>query len=380
MNICLLTPTFLPKLGGVEIIVSSLARQYVRAGHRVVVVTQWPRKGRGTPQDEVLEYPVVRYPRPFSFFWSFGFRGIRKALDRAHERLPFDILHCHLAYPAGPVALSFARTCGLPVVITTHGSDIRPDSRYRQRRSIWKTICKSLQNADALTAISLDMKNLLTDIVGQNQKEIRVIPNAVDIEEMNLPVRFDPTWPIDPKVPFFLYLGGLSHKKGVDVLLEAIRLLKEKGQGTGKLIIAGDGADRADLEGFSRRHHLEDRVQFVGKVTGPLKYFLFQNCRFVIMPSLTEGFGLVAIEAFCCGKPLIASTVGGLKELMGNDKTLGLPIPPEDPGALAQAIKEMEARLGNFQPQAIREFVRKFDWPNVAQSYLDLYRTVGKKS
>ncbi len=377
MNICLLTPTFLPKLGGVEIIVSSLARQYIRAGHKVVVVTQWPRKGRGEPQDDTLNYPVIRYPRPVSFFWL---RSITQALYRARAELPFDVIHCHLAFPAGPVALSFARKFNLPVVITTHGSDIRPDSRYRQRFLIWRKICRSLQGADALTAISEEMKKLLTQIVGQNGQEIRLIPNAVDVEEMNLPVPFDPAWPVDPKVPFILYLGGLTHKKGVNVLLEAVKALAEQRQFTGKLVIAGDGADRGKLEQFVQSNGLADKVQFLGKVSGPLKNYLFQNCRFVVMPSLTEGFGLVAIEAFSCGKPLIASAVGGLKELMNSHGNLGLMVPPENPAVLAGAIKDMETRLGNFQPQVIREFARKFDWPHVAQSYIDLYKAVGKKS
>jgi glycosyltransferase involved in cell wall biosynthesis len=377
MNICLLTPTFLPKLGGVEIIVSSLARHYVRAGHKVIVVTQWPRKGRGEPQDDTLDYPVIRYPRPVSFFWL---RSITKALYQAREKLPFDVIHCHLAFPAGPVALSFARKFNLPVVITTHGSDIRLDSRYRQRFLIWRKICRSLRGADALTAISEEMKNLLTQIVGPNGKEIRLIPNAVDVDELSLPVSFDPAWPIDPKVPFILYLGGLTHKKGVNVLLDAVKSLAGRKQFTGKLLIAGDGADRGKLEQFVQTSGLADKVQFLGKVFGPLKKYLFQNCRFVVMPSLTEGFGLVAIEAFSCGKPLIASAVGGLKELMDRQENLGLLIPPENPAALADAIKNMEPRLDTFKPQAIREFARNFDWPNVAQSYIDLYKAVGKKS
>jgi glycosyltransferase involved in cell wall biosynthesis len=377
MNICLLTPTFLPKLGGVEIIVSSLARQYVRAGHKVIVVTQWPRKGRGEPQDDTLEYPVIRYPRPVSFFWL---RGITKALSRAREKLSFVVIHCHLAFPAGPVALSFARKFDLPVVITTHGSDIRSDCRYRQRFLIWRKICRSLRNADALTAISEEMKKLLTQIVGQSGQEIRLIPNAVDIEELSLPVPFDPAWPIDPKVPFILYLGGLTHKKGVNVLLDAVKSLADQKQFIGKLLVAGDGADRGKLEQFVQNNGLAEKVQFLGKVSGPLKNYLFQNCRFVVMPSLTEGFGLVAIEAFSCGKPLIASAVGGLKELMDHQENLGLLVPPENPIALARAIKDMEARLENFQPQTVREFARKFDWPNVAQSYIDLYKTVEKKS
>jgi glycosyltransferase involved in cell wall biosynthesis len=378
MNICLLTPTFLPKLGGVEIIVSSLADQYLRAGHRVIVVTQWPRKGRGLAQDNTLAYPVVRYRRPISFFWSFGLRGIAKALDRAYRKLPFDVIHCHLAFPAGPVALAYAKPRNIPVVITTHGSDIRPDCRYRQRKSLWDKISRSLRDADAVTAISQEMKTLLDQIVGTTGKKIPLIPNAVDLAELNLPMQYDPAWPIDRNEPFILYLGGLTHKKGVNVLLQSIKLLTDTEKFSTRLFIAGDGADRPALEDFTRIGHLDKQVQFLGKVSGALKNYLLQNCRYVVMPSLTEGFGLVALEAFSCGKPLVASSVGGLKELMGENKNLGLLVPPEEPQSLARAIKEMESRYASYPPETIRQFARQFDWPNVSKMYLDLYQAVKK--
>lgn len=374
MNICLLTPTFLPKLGGVEIVVSSLAERYVRAGHRVVVVTQWPRKGRGQPQDESLPYPVVRYPRPLTFWWSFGLRGITRALARAHRQLPFDVIHCHLAYPTGPVALAYGKRHRIPVVITTHGSDVRADCRYRRRASIWRKICRALREADAVTAISQEMKSLLKEICSPDGREIPIIPNAVDVADLNEPVEFDPAWPVRKDGPFVLYLGGLTHKKGVDVLLEAVKRLAAAGELPARLVIAGDGAARDKLQ--AQAGELNGQVQFLGRVAGPLKKFLFQNCRFVVMPSLTEGFGLVAVEALACGKPLVASAVGGLKELMTADCDLGLTVPPGDPEALAAAIKQMDTRVASFPGEAIRRYARRFDWPTVAGSYLDLYRRV----
>jgi len=374
MNICLLTPTFLPKLGGVEIIVSSLAHQYVQAGHRVVVVTQWPRPGRGTVQDHDLPYPVVRYRRPFSFLWSFGLRVIRRALDQAHQLLPYDVIHCHLAYPTGPVAMAYGKNRNIPVVITTHGSDIRTDSRYRQRGMIWRKICQTLRGANAVTAISQEMKSLLEPLVGANGRGIPLIPNAVDISDLNRPAPHDPAWPVRPDEQFILYLGGLTHKKGVDVLLKAVKTLADKKELPFTLIVAGDGADREKLQTLTATFQLNGHVRFVGKVAGPFKNYLLQRCRFVVMPSITEGFGLVAIEAFGCGKPLVASSVGGLKELMGSNEHLGLLVPPGQPELLAQAIRTMVTQVERFNPDRIRDFARKYDWPHVAQTYVDLYR------
>jgi len=375
MNICLLTPTFLPKLGGVEIIVSSLARQYVQAGHRVVVVTQWPRKGRGTPEDHLFPYSVVRYKRPFSFVLPFGLSSIKRSLDQAYKILPFDVIHCHLAYPTGPVAIDYAKKRAIPAVITTHGSDIRNDSRYRERKFIWRKISDALKNAHAVTAISQEMKSLLDPILGKNAKPVPIIPNAVDLADLCKPVDHDPAWPIGKSDSFILYLGGLTHKKGVDHLIHALKILKDQNAPCPQLIVAGDGADRQKLNDLVTTCNLNDKIRFIGKVTGTFKNYLLQNCRYVVMPSLTEGFGLVAIEAFSCGKPLLASAVGGLQELMGSHEELGQLIPPGNPQALAQAIQTMESQYARYDSTQIQSFARQFDWPNIAQAYINLYQT-----
>jgi glycosyltransferase involved in cell wall biosynthesis len=375
MNICLLTPTFLPKIGGVELVVSSLARWYAEAGHQVIVVTQWPRKGKGIPEDHRLEYPVVRYQRPLLFHWPIGLLGITKAISKAHKQIQFDVIHCHMAYPTGPVAVSYGKKHNIPVVITTHGSDIRIDSRYRQRSLVWQSLCQSLRQADAITAISQDMMVLLKEIVGDSSAAIYHIPNAVDQNDLADPVEYDPAWPMNNDRPFILYLGGLTHKKGTSILLQAIKKLRETKKPI-RLVIAGDGADRESLTRFVQNHQLTDCVEFVGRVMGKLKAFLLQNCRYVVMPSLTEGFGLVALEAFTCGKALVASDVGGLGEMLGEHKELGLLVPPGDVDALAKGLMMMESHLEDYQPKYIRSFAERYNQTAITQTYLDLYSSL----
>jgi len=165
----------------------------------------------------------------------------------------------------------------------------------------------------------------------------------------------------------------------VDVLIEAIAQRVRAGERPVKIIIAGDGADRKKLMQLARDRRLNGHVQFLGTVNGNLKKYLFQNCRFVVMPSRTEGLPLVAIEAFSCGKPLLASSVGGLKDLLENRADLGLLVPPEEPRLLAQTLKRMEIEADGFPRDSIRNFARQFNWPTVGQAYLDVYgKLIGK--
>jgi len=372
MNICLLTPTFLPKLGGVEIATSALAKQFHAMGHRPCVVTQWPRRGKGTPQDNHLPYPVIRYRRPWSFALSVGMKSIYKALDQAHRTHKFDLINCHLVYPVGFVAVEFAKKHDLPLVITPHGSDIRPDSRYRRRKIIWKRIVFSLQNAQLLTAISTPMQEVLAEILN-GEDRIAQIPNGVDIEELTRPAQYNPSFPIRPETLYILYLGGLTRKKGIDILLEAMNIIKTRTSPAVNLVVAGSGPLRADLEKFVTDNDLSRVVRFVGPATGEFKRFLFQNCSFVVMPSRTEGMPLVALEAFACGKTVVAADVRGLKQLV-HDGLTGLLVPPEDPQALADAITNLaDADWTEMQAKA-KALAQKYNWPNIAEQYLNAYQ------
>ena len=269
MNICLLTPTFPPKIGGLEVVASSLAKHFYQSGHNVVVVTQWPRTGKGHPEDKNLGYQVIRYSRPWSFSFSMGMASITGALKRAHSKFKFDLIHAHMAYPTGAMAVKFGHARNIPVVITSHGSDIRTTSRYRQRQIIWNRIRECILKADAVTSISGEMDDLIREIAGAEREIIR-IPNGVDVSDIRKPASYEPSWPVPENEKFILYLGGLTHKKGVDVLLSAMAKIKRKDN----LIIAGDGAMGEELRNFAAKNGLDKQVIFAGRVEGNFKRYL----------------------------------------------------------------------------------------------------------
>jgi len=374
MKICFLTPTFLPKLGGVEIVVSSLANQFHVMGHCPCVVTQWPRRGKGTVEDRRLDYPVVRYPRPWSFTLALGMRSIHKALEHAYRQQQFDLIHCHLVYPVGFMAVRFAKPRNIPVIITAHGSDIRTTSRYRRRNLIWRRIVRCLKEAQLVTAISDDMQQVLSQIIGKGP--VPLIPNGVDVEALTQPVEYQSSWPIQPNGEYVLYLGGLTAKKGVDVLLKAMGLIRQRRLPANlKLIVAGEGSQRPVLQQYASDHDLASAVQFVGPVAGDFKRFLLQHCQYVVMPSRTEAMPLVALEAFAAGKPILASNVGGLAKLI-RDGVTGRLIAPENPSALADAMTDFTAADREPMRANAQSEAAKYSWSTIAEKYLAAYESV----
>jgi len=374
MNICLLTPTFLPKLGGVETVVSSLATEYLRKDHQVIVVTQQLRRKRTEKVNDNFKYPVIRYRRPWSFRINPGLASIRQALLCAHRQLKFDVIHCHMAFPVGPVALQLSAKLNCPVVITTHGSDIRPDSRYRRKTMIWRQILRSLRNADRLTAICETMETLLQQLAPG--RPILRIPNGVDVKDLNRPPQPDADSDNRQELqdnPFALALGGLTTKKGFDLLIESFNNCRDQ-LGDLHLALAGDGPQRANLQMMIQRFALQDRLHMVGRVYGSQKRWLLQNCRFVVMPSRTEAFPLVALEALACGKPLLASRVGALGDLI-EDNVTGLLIEPQNVGELATAlIRLAEKSLQEKLAANTRKIAVQYDWSDIADRYVQVYR------
>ena len=161
MNICLFTPSFLPDIGGLEMVLDALARQYQAAGHKAVVLSKQSRSG--DPLGE-LPYEVVKYARHSSS--TLLPRRVVGALRAAHRRIGFDIVHAHMAYPNGYIAVKLRRKLGVRVVVTSHCGDIAPHSYNRRKRLRWRRVLWTLRGADAVTRVSVEPKRMVDDLTG----------------------------------------------------------------------------------------------------------------------------------------------------------------------------------------------------------------------
>jgi glycosyltransferase involved in cell wall biosynthesis len=141
----------------------------------------------------------------------------------------------------------------------------------------------------------------------------------------------------DTDTPLIGFFGRLIPQKGVDVLLEAFKLVLEQ-HSDAKLVVVGDGTLRAALETQMVEYQLSEVTQFTGWVAEAFR--LMPACDLIVMPSRWEGFGMVALEAMNCGCPLIASRVSALPEIIVEGET-GLLVRPDDPPSLAKAINSL---------------------------------------
>lgn len=369
MRICLYTETALPKVGGQELVVDALARQFLALGHEPVVLTQPPRRPL-RPDDRQLPYPVVRHPRFISTRRLVSW--YRYWLIKLHRQYHFDVVHCQSVYPCGYLAALSRSKLNVPVVVTSHGGDVRENNARIVKRGMHKRHALAIESADALVAISRFTSDGYRRIAPA-AKNIITIPNGVDYESFQAEV----TRPkgLDASIRegrYFLFLGRLHRRKGVDVLLKA--LARVSTDASMQLVVAGDGDQREILVEQAERLGISDRVRFIGPVHGALKTYLLQNALCLVLPSQSEAFPLVVLEAYASGCPVIGSKIPGLEGLVQPDQT-GHLVPAESPGKLAAALEHVWRNPGGARAMGERahRLAQGYGWPSIAARHIELY-------
>ncbi len=370
MRICLYTSTALPKLGGQELVVDALARWMTGNGHDVVVLAPRPRRGH-TSEAESLPYRVVWHPRFRSTRWGVGW--YRWWLARLHLIEQFDLIHCHDIYPTGYVASCARQLQTVPLVITSHGGDIAPDGLLARKPQLLPRYTAALSRADAVIAISSYTKQRISDIHWPVAR-VEHIPNGVDISTFGLPTSRPPDVP--PQVQpgkYLLFLGRLERRKGVDDLILSVQRSGEDAKPS--LVIAGEGPERSNLEWLAAQVGLAERCWFAGAVTGQLKTWLLQNSCCLVVPSrISEALGIVVLESYAAGRPVIATDLPGLRDLIHPGES-GWLVPPEDRVALASAISQaiQQPQLLDHMGRQGRLLVEDYHWPKIARRHLVLF-------
>jgi L-malate glycosyltransferase len=362
MNLCLYTATFLPTIGGAELVLHALASALTVEGHRVTVLAPWVRRANNHVE---APYHLRRYQRPSSK--RFGVRQILLYLLHEYWRRPFDVLHCHGAYPPAYVGATLKRLLKIPMVVWPHGSDILPGEFIRANARLERRLRRALAAADLIIAQSEFLKRELLALSVPDEK-IRLIPNGVHVAEFR-PVTSAPSLPY----PYILAMGSFSHKKGFDVLLRAFASVAAEDASI-HLVMAGAGKELTAYTALVGAHDMLDRVHFVGIVEGICKIQLYQHCLFFVCSSRREPFAVVNLEALAAGKPLVATAVGGNVEVVSEGGN-GFLVPPDDPEALSRRMltllkdPALRARMGRLSS----DLARRYDWQVILPQYTAVF-------
>jgi glycosyltransferase involved in cell wall biosynthesis len=371
MKICLFLPSFLPKIGGLEKAADILASILRARGHELLVLAQAPRRDTAAM---TRPYPVRLYRKSQAASWM-PLSPLR-AMGRYHRQHGFDLLWAYQAYPQGYAAVRVGQRYGVPVVISSRGGDVSCQGRYLARWLPRRRIVWALHHADAVTTLNLHLAQRVEDLTGQ-RVHARIIFNGVEAPPDN-PVGA----PAPPALadlqgqPFILTLTRLRRFKGIDLIIEAVRLLQEQNRPIPRLVVTGSGQEEDALHRQVEESRLRAAVRFTGEVKGYDKAWLLANCLFLVQPSREgEGMPNSVLEAMSYGKPVLGAASPGLVEIL-HDGVNGLLVPPDEPAGLAEGLQRMLqsdlTRLG----AAARKDAGEHSWEGCADQYLALFHEV----
>ncbi len=289
--------------------------------------------------------------------------SLRRTIDRLRRQFPFDVILASWAYPDAVAAARLARDLGCPLVTNVLGSDINKFAQIPQLRpAIRDALCQSHR----VIAVSHALRDRLLEL-GVDPERIVVQHNGVDGSRFRLQERHEVRrrLGLPDERPIVLYVGNWVPETGVDVLVEAIGRMRERGRHDVLLTLIGSGPFEPALRGIVEREGLADQVLFCGRKSHTEIPDWMAASDLFCLPSLREGCPNVVLESLSCGRPVVASRVGGVPELL--DAATGVMVPPENPGALADALGATLSRT--WSDVELRAAVAGWSWEAVGKSY-----------
>jgi N-acetyl-alpha-D-glucosaminyl L-malate synthase BshA len=365
-----------PTYGGSGVVATELGMALANKGHEVHFISYNQPFRLDIFSDKINFHEVIVPDYPLFDFIPYEHNLTAKLVDVAmHEKL--DFLHVHYAIPHASAALSAkqilaSKDINLPIITTLHGTDITLLGKDKSFKSV---IEFAINNSDAVTAVSKSLKKETLSSFNI-KKEIQVIPNFIDSNlykyEMDEVLRRNFA-SNDEKI--IIHISNFRKVKRVQDVLNVFAKIKEVIPS--KLLLIGDGPERLEMEQLSRNLNLCDSVRFIGKLKAVEKVLSVSDL--FLLPSDTESFGLVALEAMASKVPVISSNSGGLPEVNIDGKT-GFLLEVKDVNAMARKaiylLKNQEL-LEDFKQNAYRHAM-EFDLPNILPLYEKIYEELSK--
>ena len=320
---------FPPHVGGVGVHIHTLSKKLVDEGHEVYVITYPHKEIRDIDGIHVIGTKGLNIPGVRGLMFK---KNAKKALEELLEKEDIDIIHGHYLFPAGAAAVEVGNAHNIKTYVTAHGSDMF--ELYKSQPLMRSTIRNVLKGADRVFAVSNALRHeiIATGVVGIADKT-KISWNSVDIDKFSS--RENDSFKMEHKLtdkPIVLFVGNLIKRKNVESLLEAKKIANSDYY----LVIVGDGPLFKKLRKKVEEENIHD-VVFTGSRNDVED--IIPSCDVLVLPSFSESFGLVLIEALACGKPVIGSNVGGITEIITDD--VGLLVNPTKVSSIARAIDQM---------------------------------------
>ena len=367
MRVLVWQELFWPYIGGIEVLATKLFAALRQRGWEFVVVTRQDCPDLPARAD-YQGISVRRYPFPWNAFANGNIDQllqIRQQITCLMREFNPDLVHLNSFGPSFFFYHNIPRARLVPLVVTLHttprsvipGTSLTSDSLFR----------KTLDHAAWVTCVSGAVLRQARQIAPEISSHSSVIYNGFGTQDAPVPLPFDP--------PCLLCVGRLIPEKGFDLAIAALASIRESFPRV-RLIFAGDGPERRALEERVTHEKLSDLVEFLGWVPPEQVSKLLNRATAVLMPSHREGLPSVAIEAALMARPVVATRIGGISEVIVDQET-GLLVDPGDWRSLAGAIEFLLVKpeaATQFGQAARKRIQRLFSFERYIDDYDALYR------
>ncbi len=377
MRILVISWEFPPRIvGGLGRHVDRLTEAIAAQGHEVHVLTRgrpdyrpWSRHGRVEVHHAADYPPQIDDGALISSALQTNHGMIEQGLELCNK-FRFDVIHAHdwLVAFAATTLTDVHRT---PLVSTMHatefgrhqgwlGSEV---SRYIHQAEWWLTYISR-----RVITCSPYMRDQVEQIFELPTDKLDVVPNGVAL-------RFEQTdRRVESNVPTILFAGRLEYEKGMQTLIEAAPNVVDEHPGA-RFVVAGTGTYESDLRRIASDAGLADYFDFRGFVDDDEMPKLYAEANVVVVPSIYEPFGIVALEAMAAGVPAVVGATGGLVELV-DDEVNGLSFEPEDATALARSVNRLleDPALVADLVEGGADTARNYEWRVIAARTAEIYR------
>ena len=312
---------FPPHVGGISSYVYELSKKLIENNDTVYVLTYPTDNLKNIGNIHVETTKTINIKGLRGLF--FAFNGTLKLMSIIRDN-NIDLIHAHFLSPPGLIALLASKITKVPYCVTLHGSDIFILYKNKLLQPLFKSI---LQNALAIFVVSEAVKKEVLKIENINWSKIQITRNSVDLSRFNPNNKGILKKEMGLTKPIILFVGNLVPQKGVEYLINAKKLMKNDCE----LVIVGDGPLYNSLKDLSNDIK---NIHFLGS-RNDIEY-LIPDSEFLVLPSISESFGIVLLESMACGKAVIASNIGGIPEVVTED--VGILVNPKDSQELAEKM------------------------------------------
>ena len=283
-----------------------------------------------------------------------------KALELSSQ-VEFDVIHAN-DWVTGRAAIEIKKRTGKKLVATIHSTEYD-----RTAGKPWERIAKEekelIDNADVVVTVSRRLKEEITALYNADERKVSVIYNAINREKFNGIKR-------DSNRKVVLYVGRLSVQKGIDNLIRAFKIVSKKNDDA-LLYIIGEGPELSNLINLSINLDLSDKVIFLGRVPDAEMEMLYSIANVFVMPSVSEPFGIVALEAIASNVPTIVSSQSGVSEIIKNTLTVDF-WDTEQMADLILGLLDYSEINKEMSKNAYKE-LDSITWEKAAEKFIETY-------